>query len=113
MLVCVHFQVWVHLLPNKTQKTKPRPYRTCSCLDHNSLQQTGSPLLGGGKKPVTSQKNVHHSESARMHPGVDTPVSLVSYNRFNVLPEECLFSLTLCPISPSSRKISHRPLRFQ
>src|SRR5258706_7250677 len=94
-------------------KTQYRHYRTCSCFDNNSLQQTGSPLLGRGKKPVTSQKNVHHSESARMHPGVDTPVSLVSYNHFNVLPEECLFSLTLSPISSSSRKRSHRRLRFQ
>src|SRR5258705_5106789 len=83
-------------------KTQHRHYRTCSCF----LQQIGSPLLGRGKKPVTPQKNVHHSEGARMHPGIDTPVSLVSYNRFNVLPEECLFSLTLSPISSSSRKRS-------
>src|SRR5258705_293864 len=48
-----------------------------------------------------------------MHPGVDTPVSLVSYNHFNVLPEECLFSLTLSPISSSSRKRSRHRLRFQ
>src|SRR5258707_14010005 len=94
-------------------KTQYCYYRTCSCFDRNSLQQTGSPLLGRGKKPVTSQKNVHHSESARMHPGVDTPVSLVSYNRFDVLPEECLFSLTLSPISSSSRKRSRRRLHVQ
>src|SRR5258706_3062083 len=94
-------------------KTQYRHYRTCSCFDRNSLQQTGSPLIGRGKKPVTSQKNVHHSESARMHPGVDTPVSLASYNRFNILPEECLFSLTLSPISSSSRKRSCRRLCFQ
>src|SRR5258705_249970 len=48
-----------------------------------------------------------------MHPGMDTPVSLVSYNHFNVLLEECLFSLTLSPISSSSCKCSRRRLRFQ
>src|SRR5258706_2589638 len=90
-------------------KTQHCHHRTCSC----SLQQPGSPLLSRGKKPVTPQKNVHHSEGARMHPGVDTPVSLVFYNRFNVLPEEGLFLLTLSPISSSSRKRSHHHLRFQ
>src|SRR5258706_2556123 len=90
-------------------KTQHHHYRICSCF----LQQTGSPLLSRGKKPVISQKNVHHSEGARMHPGVDTPVSLISYNHFNILSEECLFSLSLSPISSSSRKHSRHHLHFQ
>ena len=70
-------------------------------------------------------KNVHHSKAARIHPGVnlldplvslnnflDTPV-FSSFNRFSILPEECLFSLTLSPISSSSRKCFRRRLCSQ
>ena len=60
-----------------------------------------------------------------MHPGVNLPDPLVSlndsldtpvfssFNHFSVLPEECLFSLTLSPISSSSRKHFHYRLRSQ
>ena len=70
-------------------------------------------------------KNIHYSKAARMHPGVDLPDPLVSlndsldtpvfssFNCFSILPEECLFSLTLSPISSSSRKRSRHRLCSQ
>ena len=82
----------------------------------HSLQQAGSPLLYRGKKLVTLWKNIHHSKAARMHPNVNLPDPLISFNDpldspvfsafncFSVLPEECLFSLTLSPILSSSHK---------
>ena len=70
-------------------------------------------------------KNIHHSKAARMHSdmnlldplvslndSLDTPV-FSSFNCFSILPEECLFSLTLSPISSSSRKCFRRCLRSQ
>ena len=65
---------------------------------------------------MTPWKNVHHSKAARMHPGVNLPDPLVSlndsldnpvfssFNHFSILPEGCLFSLTLSPILSSSGK---------
>ena len=70
-------------------------------------------------------KNIHHSKAARMHPSVNLPDPLVSLNDssdtpvfsflngFSILPEECLFSLTLSSISSSSRKRFRRHLCSQ
>ena len=74
---------------------------------------------------MTRWKNVHHSKAARMHPGVNLPDPLISlndsldtpvfssFNRFSILPEECLFSLMLSSILSSSRKCFRRHLRSQ
>jgi hypothetical protein len=48
-----------------------------------------------------------------LDPVVSPPNSVSSYNRFNVLSEECLFSLSLSPISSSFRKRARRRLRRQ
>ena len=60
-----------------------------------------------------------------MHPGINLPDPLVSvndsldtpvfsfFNRFSILLEECLFSLTLSPILSSSRKRFRRRLCSQ
>src|SRR5258705_9458073 len=48
-----------------------------------------------------------------MYLGMDTPISFVFYNHFNILLKECLFSLTLSLISSSSHKLSHHHLCFQ
>ena len=96
-----------------------------SCPGPQSLQQAGSPLLCRGKKLVMPWKNVHHSKAARMYPGMNLPDPFVSlndsldtpvfssFNRFSILPEECLFSLTLSPILSSSRKSFYRRLHSQ
>ena len=74
---------------------------------------------------MTPWKNVDHFKAARMHPGMNLPDPLVSlndsldtpvfssFNRCSVLPEECLFSLTLSPISSSSHKCFRCHLRSQ
>ena len=74
---------------------------------------------------MTPWKNVHHSKAARTHPGMNLPDPLVSlndsldtlafssFNRFSILPEECLFSFTLSLISSSSRKRFLCRLRVQ
>ena len=74
---------------------------------------------------MTPWKKVHHSKAARMHPRMNLPDPLVSlnesldtpvfssFNCFSILPEECLFLLTLSPISSSSRKCFRHCLRYQ
>ena len=74
---------------------------------------------------MTPWKKIHYSKAARMHPGVNLPDPLVSlndsldtpvfssFNHFSVLPEECLSSLTLSPISSSSRKCFRHRLHSQ
>ena len=70
-------------------------------------------------------KNIHYSNAARMYLGVNLPDPLVSlndsldtlvfssFNCFSILPEECLFSLMLSPISSSFRKCFRRRLHYQ
>ena len=58
-------------------------------------------------------KNVHHSKIARIYADMNNPVSFNFYNRFIALFEECLFPLTLFPLSTSYRKCSHHFLSCQ
>ena len=48
-----------------------------------------------------------------MHPSMNNPVSFNSYNCFSTLSEECLFLLTLSPLSASYCKHSHNFLSRQ
>ena len=48
-----------------------------------------------------------------MHRGVNNPVSFNSYDHFSTLSEECLFPLTLSPLSASYHKHSRHFLSHQ